>query len=54
MQKLPAFLVLVSCAAVAAIAIVDATYRKDFISLANTMVVGFWAWLQAPPRPESK
>lgn len=43
-------LVLASFSAVACIAILDTAYRKDFVALANTVIVGFWAWMQAPRR----
>lgn len=43
-------LVLISFSAVACIAAVDAAYRKDFVQLANTVVVGFLTWMQAPRR----
>lgn len=50
MKNLPVILVLVTFTGVTIVSILDAAYRKDFMQLANTMVVGFWAWMQAPKR----
>ena len=50
--SLPSLLVLIVVGVVAAVAILDAVYRKDFIQMASTIVTGYFAYLQAPRRDQ--
>ena len=34
----------------AAIAVVDPSYREHFSRIADAVIVGFWAWMQAKGR----
>jgi hypothetical protein len=44
----PIALVFFVCLSTAAIAGIDASYRDDFMRLADAIVVGFWGWMQQP------
>jgi hypothetical protein len=44
----PIALIFFVCLSTAAIAGIDASYRDDFMRLADAIVVGFWGWMQQP------
>lgn len=46
----PVALVYFVCFGACVIAIIDNHYRDGFIRLADAVVVGFWGWMQQPPR----
>ncbi|BDA73070.1 hypothetical protein CAL7716_072360 [Calothrix sp. PCC 7716] len=50
--SLPSLLVLIVVTGVAAVAILDGVYRKDFMQLATAVVTGYFAHLQAPRREQ--
>jgi hypothetical protein len=53
LKHIPALLVLIIIAAASSLAILDPSYRDEFMRLAEVMVAGFWGWM-TPPSSVSK
>lgn len=46
----PVVLVFFVCFGAAIVAVIDVDYRDNFMRIADAIVVGFWGWMQQPPR----
>ncbi|RUT08434.1 hypothetical protein DSM106972_016020 [Dulcicalothrix desertica PCC 7102] len=47
-KNAPIWLVFMACVGAAVVAILDAHYREAFMQLTQSIVVGFWGYMQAP------
>lgn len=47
-KNAPIWLVFLTCCGAATIAVLDAHYRDAFMQLTNSVVVGFWGYMQQP------
>lgn len=48
MKITPIYLVFVVLLGATTVAILDGNYREAFMKLAETTIVGFWGYMQAP------
>lgn len=44
----PVALVFLACFGATVIAVIDGHYRDGFMQLANSVIVGFWGYMQQP------
>ncbi len=54
LKHIPALLMLIVIVAITALAVLDPSYRDEFMRLAEIMVAGFWGWMSPQPNPYQK